>query len=130
MLCRYFRKRQKNYQDYFYCERKRKQVPFHCYQNCSKWQPREFKAINLVSKKRKKVSSSTYNEVFRRDNGMCQLCGTPYNLQLHHIIYRSENKNLIDTPSNCIMLCDKCHRKVHSNKSKYKGILQTIVEVK
>ena len=43
----------------------------------------------------------------------CQLCGSPYNLQRHHIIYRRYGKTI---PENLIVLCDSCHRKVHSNK--------------
>ena len=81
------------------------------------------KGKNLVKKKRKiKVSKSTYDEVLEACKGKCGLCRTSDNLQLHHIYYRSEDKNKIDDPNNCIMLChkefskNKCHKKVHDNK--------------
>ena len=130
MICKYFRKRSKDLKPYFYCTLKRRQVIFTCYENCLKWQPRENKGIKKVSKKRIVVSDKTYQEVFKRDNGICQLCASPYNLEYHHILYRSERKDLIDKASNGIMLCNECHRKVHSNKHKWQPILQKIVEGK
>lgn len=130
MICRYFRKRSKDLKPYFYCTLKRKQVIFTCYENCLKWQPRLNKGIKKVSKKRIVVSDETYKQVYNRDNGICQLCASPNDIHLHHIVYRSESKDLINEPSNCIMLCSECHRKVHSNKHKWQPILQKIVEEK
>lgn len=48
----------------------------------------------------------------------CQLCGSPYKLHRHHIRYRSEfgKKTNPTYIGNIIVLCDKCHRLVHSNK--------------
>lgn len=86
MICKYFRKRSKDLKPYFYCVKKSKQVIWGCYENCLKWQPRENKGIKKVSKKRIVVSDETYNKVFNRDNGLCQLCATSENLQLHHIL--------------------------------------------
>ena len=77
------------------------------------------KPIKAISKKRVFVSEETYNQVFKECNRRCVLCYTTNNLHYHHIYYRSERKDLIDEPSNGIMLCDKCHRLVHSNKRKY-----------
>lgn len=78
-------------------------------------------------KKRILVTSDTYNKVYERDKGRCQLCGTYNNLQLHHIVYRSENRKLINEPSNCIMLCMNCHNLVHSNKHKWQEKLKNII---
>lgn len=81
------------------------------------------KGKNLVKKKKKqKVSKSTYDEVLKTCNYKCGLCKAKDNLELHHIEYRSEDKEKIDDPKNCIMLChsefskNKCHKKVHNNK--------------
>lgn len=90
--------------------------------------------IKPISKKRKTVSDKTYNEVLERSKDIygvprCQLCKRADNLQLHHVYYRSERKDLIDEPDNCIMLCHKefsekkCHKLVHSNKKKYQPML-------
>jgi ribosomal protein S27AE len=46
-------------------------------------------------------------EVLRRDNRICQVCGKEYSGQVHHIIPRSKGgKNEL---SNLITLCGKCH---------------------
>ncbi len=51
----------------------------------------------------------------------CQLCGSTYFLQVHHIYYRSQLG--LTVPKNLIRLCDRCHRLVHSNKRKYQTML-------
>jgi 5-methylcytosine-specific restriction endonuclease McrA len=84
--------------------------------------------LNKVSKKRIFVSKNTYEEVFNRDKGQCALCSSNFSLQYHHILYRSERKDLIDKPSNGIILCLNCHNLVHSNKKKYQPLLLEIVE--
>lgn len=79
-----------------------------------------------AAKKRRKVSHETYTKVIERDNYTCQmydLMDCEGNLELHHILYRSQRKDLIDEPTNCIMLCNKHHRLVHSNKKKYQPML-------
>lgn len=69
------------------------------------------------------VAKDTYNYVIERDNYSCRLCGSTSFLQLHHILYRSQRKDLINDVDNCIMLCSDCHRLVHSNKKKWQPIL-------
>ena len=86
--------------------------------------------LNKVSKKRIFVSKNTYEEVFNRDKGLCALCSSSFSLQYHHILYRSERKDLINEPNNGIMLCLNCHNLVHSNKKKYQPLLLEIAEKK
>lgn len=127
---------------YFYCVRKRAVVD---QKECWSCLNRETKKtskmvvktrLKPISKKRVCVSKKTYNEVYERDNGRCRLCGAVDNLQLHHIYYRSERKDLIDDPNNCIMLChrdfskNKCHKLVHNNKKKYQPMLLEIMAQK
>jgi 5-methylcytosine-specific restriction endonuclease McrA len=51
----------------------------------------------------------------------CQLCGSPYNLERHHIRYGAgKRKTYI---GNIIVLCEKCHKKVHSNKRMWQPTL-------
>lgn len=95
--------------------------------NCSKSIVVRNKPIKKVSNKRITVSKKTYDKVYERDKGCCRLCGND-KIQLHHIIYRSEDKSLIDEPTNCIMLCVKCHKLCHSNKKKYQPILLKMLE--
>ena len=44
----------------------------------------------------------------------CQLCGSTNYLHRHHIYYRSQLG--LTVPKNIIVLCERCHRLVHSNK--------------
>lgn len=76
--------------------------------------------------KRAIVSKETYEIVNNEAKGHCQLCGLAKPLVLHHIIFRSETKSLIDEPSNCIMICQDCHLLVHAHKLEYQSILQQI----
>ena len=39
----------------------------------------------------------------------CKICGNPY-VELHHVIYRSENKNLENCKLNFVYLCQEHHR--------------------
>lgn len=51
----------------------------------------------------------------------CQLCGSTNLLQRHHIFYRSQGGLTIK--ENLIVLCDRCHRLVHSNKKYWQDVL-------
>lgn len=129
--CVNLRIRTKKGTKYFFCVRRKAVVERNECFSCS---CREFKKtskiavktrIKPISKKRVCVTKETYNKVYERDKGLCRLCGNN-NIELHHIYYRSERKDLINDPDNCIMLCNKCHRLVHSNKKKYQPILLEI----
>ena len=119
MQCKHLTKRTKKYKPYFYCRLNKKII--NCTTECIKCvknEPRKNKGINKVSKKKIAVTKETYKKVIERDNYKCRLSDINCNgdLELHHIKYRSEAKNLINEPNNCIMLCNVHHRLVHSNK--------------
>ena len=128
MYCKNLLKRQRQKKTVFYCKKDKRYIDifFHC-QNCSDFILVRNKPVKKVSNKRITVSKETYNKVFKRDKGKCRLCGTSLNLHLHHIVYRSEDKNLINEPTNCIMLCARCHRLVHSNKHYWQLILKEMI---
>lgn len=136
--CQYLRQRHKKGELYFFCVKQREKVACDCYRGCL---DKEYKVkpIKKVSKKRKTVSKATYDIVLDRCRDFegvphCQYCGAVDNLELHHVYYRSERKDLIDDPDNCLMLChkdysiNKCHRKAHNNKKRYQPILLNILE--
>ena len=87
------------------------------------------KPIKKISKKRIFVLKETYDKVLNRDKQKCRLLNKDCNggLELHHIVYRSENKNLINEPDNCIMLCNYHHKLVHSNKHYWQPKLKQII---
>ena len=127
--CKYLALRSKNYEKYFYCRLNKKIINYttECIK-CVKNEPRKNKGINKVSKKRITVKEETYNKVMQRDNCRCRLCGTSLNLQLHHVIYKSEDKSKINDINNCIMLCVEHHVLVHSNKKYWQPKLLELVE--
>lgn len=95
--------------------------------SCSNLIYKANKPIKKSSNKRITVTEETYNKVMQRDNYKCRLCGTTFNLQEHHIIYKSENRKLINEPTNLIVLCARCHSIVHSNKHYWQPILKEMI---
>lgn len=127
--CQFLRIRTHKGIKYQYCIKHQKKGCLNeniCYM-CTDKEYKKQKAIKKVSKKRIFVKKEVYNAVYVRDDGRCRLCGSYKNLHLHHIIYRSENKMLINDINNCIMLCINCHNLVHSNKIKYQPMLIDII---
>lgn len=110
------------------CKIKKQVITLDKCKNCSDFILVRNKPIKKVSSKRIIVTKKTYNEVFKRDKEKCRLCGTSLNLHLHHIVYRSEDKNLVNEPKNCIMLCARCHRLVHSNKHYWQPKLKEMIK--
>ena len=126
MYCKNLLKRSRNLKTVFYCKEYKRYIDYRidC-QNCSKWILKANKPIKKVSKNKKAVSKETYKKVYERDKGICQLKNEKcqFGIELHHIIYRSEDKFKIDDPNNCILLCNYHHRLVHSNKHYWQPIL-------
>ena len=129
MNCKYLRVRSIQKKKHLYCILNKKTInyPLEC-SKCLKKEYRKNKGINKVSKKKITVTQDTYNKVMQRDNYKCRLCGTSLNLQLHHIIYKSEDKSKINDVNNCIMLCVEHHALVHSNKKYWQPKLLELVE--
>lgn len=75
--------------------------------------------------KRVTVDKQVYEQVKEICKGHCQFGNClKRNIELHHIVYRSESKDLINDISNCIMLCQEHHLLVHKNKHKYQKIMK------
>jgi len=54
--------------------------------------------------------------VLYRDGFKCQHCGSKDKLEVHHIIYRSQDGT--NDINNLITLCHECHQEVHKGKIK------------
>ena len=75
------------------------------------------KQTRIPKKERKKEISKTNREKIKMlYKGKCALCGRKGN-NIHHIIYKSEDRTKIDDIDNLILLCVECHNQVHSNKA-------------
>lgn len=129
MYCKNLLKRQRQKKTVFYCKKNKRYIDifFHC-QNCSDFIFVRNKPIKKVSNKRIIVTEKTYNKVMQRDKYKCRLCGTTFNLQEHHIVYKSEDRKLINEPTNLIVLCARCHSVVHSNKHYWQPILKEMIK--
>lgn len=115
------RKRQKT--PYFFCKLLRYEIILPCDENCLKRNLVRNKGIRKVSKKKISVKKEIYDQVIKRDNYRCKLCGTTENLQLHHIDGRG--RELTNDINNCVILCMHCHLEVvHKNQKKYRPILK------
>ena len=132
MYCKNLLKRQRKYKPYFYCKALRKEIILPCDKNCSKLILVVNKPIKKVSKNRITVTQETYNKVMQRDNCRCVMLNYECKgkIELHHVRYKSERKDLINEPNNCVCLCTFHHKLVHSNKKKYQPILLKILENK
>ena len=51
-----------------------------------------------------------YEEVYERSKGLCELCGSNEQTELHHIVSGVGKRKMLESPENCIMLCYKHHR--------------------
>jgi 5-methylcytosine-specific restriction endonuclease McrA len=62
-----------------------------------------------------KLATASYRNLWRRvlerDGWRCQGCGSPRQLEVHHIVKRSQLGN--DADANLITLCASCHRHIH-----------------
>ena len=132
MYCKNLLKRQRKYKPYFYCKASRKEIILPCDKNCLNLIYKANKTIKKVSNKRITVTEETYNKVMQRDNYKCVMLNYECKgkIELHHVRYRSERKDLINEPNNCVCLCTFHHKLVHSNKKKYQPILLKMLENK
>lgn len=130
MYCKNLLKRHRQTKIVFFCKKNKRYIDYRttC-QNCSDFILMRNRPIKKKSNKRITVTKETYNKVMQRDNYKCRLldCTCYGKLELHHIKYRSEAKDLINEPTNCIILCTKHHKEVHSNKHKWQPILKEMI---
>ena len=93
---------------------------FYCTENCKQSCPTYDQ--NKYPKGFKKATSREVVPLLRqlileRDNYTCQKCGATTEtaqLHVHHEKSYTLNKIMANDPDNCITLCKKCHKEVHS----------------
>lgn len=66
----------------------------------------------------KDITANVRKLVYKRFDNCCFLCGGTGE-EIHHIIPRSENKELINEPSNLVLLCHSCHYLVTNYNPRY-----------
>lgn len=96
------------------CE-KYNQVGFSLYNNLQEWK-KEMNAPTRDDPEYRKMKK----RVRARDNNTCQCCGyhsdkkTHHKLEVHHIYGYKDHLDYRTEDSNCIVLCQDCHKKYHS----------------
>ena len=67
---------------------------------------------------RKRLDRAPYEKlrafVLKRDGMRCQVCGSMQHLEVHHLEFRSRGGE--DDPDNLIVLCSRCHQRLHDGK--------------
>lgn len=121
--CVNLRIRSKKGKKCFFCVRRKAEIER---KECFRCNSKEYKKVSKIAsktrlksyeKKHVSVSKKTYDEVYKRDNSCCRLCGRNQELQLHHINGRGKDKT--NNPNNCIILCRHCHLEVVHKNNKY-----------
>jgi 5-methylcytosine-specific restriction endonuclease McrA len=77
-------------------------------------------------RRRLRLDPGRYRElkmkILERDGWRCQCCGRRDQLQIHHMIRRSQSGG--DCEQNLIVLCGGCHRSVHSTRATDQSLTQ------
>lgn|SRR5690606_6823655 len=61
-------------------------------------------------RQRNNFSQKVRQEIYKRDNGLCQECGGR-GTEIHHVKFRSQGGRGVVT--NGLLLCADCHREIH-----------------
>lgn len=72
-----------------------------------------FYCIDFTNTRDYNIILSRYKQEFKK-NKTCALCGTSEKLTVHHIKKVSEFPSLEFNKNNFVVLCDKCHKTLHS----------------
>ncbi len=77
------------------------------------------------------LTNSIRKEVYKRDDYMCALCGSNRQLQIHHVVKRSQGGT--NSMHNLITLCSVCHANAHNNMMNlcpctFEDVQQSIIE--
>lgn len=77
----------------------------------------------MLSKNKRIVNIKLIKKI--KEIGYCELCGSSFNLETHHI--KSKGSGGDDVPENLVCLCAVCHRTVHDGNI-LRETLHAIVE--
>jgi len=88
----------------------------YCSDECKSSCP-TYKKIKYPNKYRKtssRESNSILRQmVFKRDNWICQKCGSTESLHCHHVVPARQNPMTANDPDVCTTLCKECHKEIH-----------------
>jgi hypothetical protein len=86
-----------------------------CKQTCSVFAQKKYSSNGKKSNnKRRPLQSQLRELVLERDNNTCQLCGSTEDLICHHFTGVEQNPIESADVDNCITVCKKCDKRIHS----------------
>lgn len=111
------------------CKVSKQQITLDQCKKCLNFQPHENKPIKKASSHKVEFLDEVKQKVKERDNYTCRLRDSSCfgRLEVHHIVYRSEDKKKINDVDNCITLCLKHHNEVHSDKHYWQPKLKEMI---
>lgn len=65
-----------------------------------------------------------HKKIRKLDSNRCRSCGSYWNLNVHHVVYRSLGGN--DRIENLMTVCVKCHRLIHSFRINILSLLKKL----
>ena len=74
------------------------------------------------------MNKKVVEEVLERSKGLCELCGSNNQVELHHIVYGSGKRTQLETPESVIALCYEHHRGNHGVHGKHGLYLNTTLK--
>lgn len=77
--------------------------------------------------KQTEIPKRVREKVYERDSydgaPCCIICGSPYNIEVHHLVERSRGGMGVE--ENLVCLCSRCHRKLHDTEDgEIKGFIR------
>jgi len=69
--------------------------------------------FNIELFEKKKLMLRKKSEILHKKGRICEICGNEVAIEVHHIIPRSKCPNLSLDIENLMILCNKCHKKIH-----------------
>ena len=73
------------------------------------------------------IPNNIRKAIYRRDGYCCALCDSPRQLQIHHVMPRSQGGS--NSPHNLITLCMYCHNTAHGTRFPEMPDYMTPVEI-
>jgi 5-methylcytosine-specific restriction endonuclease McrA len=81
-----------------------------------------YRSRTYYSKKGSTRYGGNWSFVWERDQRKCADCGTKKNTIIHHIIPYEKDNELTVRPENLIVVCKKCHCRIHDIGHKHRSI--------
>lgn len=77
-------------------------------------------AFDILAFENKKRWLLKKAKIFHERERKCEICGTEISIEVHHIISRTKQPCLTFDNENLIVLCENCHKRIHSeDKHRY-----------